>query len=308
MTKSRQDRLAALSGIAAKAHENVESIRQNEAYRSPAKILPTAQIEPSPFQARRDFSHLDRLAEDIAKNGVLQPVLVRPLGNERYELVAGERRWRAAQQAGKTIIPAVVRPMSDMEARIYGLTENLQREDLNAYELARAVVELVAVNTDLSFEAAKEQVSSKRPSEAVAAALESALGVVGKNISGRSFTRHYVPLLELPHHLIEAIESGAAYTAVLALRKASPEQQKLWLPQVILGEWGVRDVEAALKEATPTTLVSEGSDSPALDQNEWLKQWNELASRFHPQQVGALDGRKQRKVRRLMQELSDLLS
>lgn len=306
MTKSRRDRLAALSSIGAKAQENVESIRQNEAYRSPTKILPVAQIVPSPFQARRDFSQLDGLAQDIARHGVLQPVLVRPLANDRYELVAGERRWRAAQQAGKTIIPAVVRPMSDMEARIYGLTENLQREDLNAYEIAQAVVDLVATKTGLDFVAARQQVGSKQPSEAVALALSEALSLVGKEISPRSFARHYVPLLSLPEQLIRAIEAGGAYTAVLALKKATAEQQAAWLPNVIHGLWGVRDVESALKESKEDQALKAARPTETTE-SDWHQQWHDLTRRFDPQHLEQLDGRKQRKVRRLMQELSDLL-
>lgn len=303
MSKSREERLAALSSIGARAQENIASIKQNEAYRSPTKLISTAEIVPSPYQARRDFSNLTELVQDIAKNGVLQPVLVRPLEDGQYELVAGERRWRAAQQAGKTIIPAVIRPMTDAEARIYGLTENLQREDLNAYEIARAVVDLVAARTGLSFEEVRGQVGSKRPPEQTGYALDEALAIVGKEMSTRSFARHYVPLLSLPERLITAIEQGAAYTAVLALRKATDRQRSEWLPRVESGEWGIRDVEAALKEASQAGPAAEVA-RPAQD---WDQQWKVLTSRYSSQRLAQLDGRKQRKARRLMEELSELL-
>lgn len=303
MSRRREERLTALGNIAAKAQENVTSIKQSEAYRSPTRMLVAAQIVPSPYQARRDFSNLADLVTDITKNGVLQPILVRPLGDDQYELVAGERRWRAAQQAGKTTVPAVVRSMTDAEARIYGLTENLQREDLNAYEVARAVVDLVAARTGLGFEDARQQVGSKRPPEAISYALDEALSIVGKGISPRSFARHYVPLLQLSGDLIAAIEEGAAYTAVLALRKANAEQRTLWLPKVKSGEWGVRDVEAALKERRETDTSSRSSEQAP----DWDKQWRHLSGLYDSQRLAQLDGRKQRKARRLMEELTELL-
>ncbi len=101
--------------------------------------IPLAEIEPSPYQARGrlDAGKMEELVASIREHGVLQPVLVRPRG-ERYELVAGERRWRAAREAGLEKIPALVRTLDDRQALEIGLVENLQREDLNPLEEARA--------------------------------------------------------------------------------------------------------------------------------------------------------------------------
>jgi ParB family chromosome partitioning protein len=95
-------------------------------------------ITPNPHQPRREFSEeaLNDLAASIETRGVLQPVLVRPLGGGKYELVAGERRLRASKKAGLTEIPSLVREMSDQESLAIALIENLQREDLNAVEEA----------------------------------------------------------------------------------------------------------------------------------------------------------------------------
>ena len=102
--------------------------------------LAVASIEPDPDQPRRHFDDaaLDELAASIAARGVIQPVIVRPLGGGRYRLVAGERRWRAAQRAQLHDIPALVRQLSDREVMAIALIENLQREDLNPIEEARA--------------------------------------------------------------------------------------------------------------------------------------------------------------------------
>ena len=103
-------------------------------------VLPVAAIEPHPEQPRRHFDDaaLDELAASIAARGVIQPVIVRELGPGRYQLVAGERRWRAAQRARLHEIPALVRDLTEREVMALALIENLQREDLNPIEEARA--------------------------------------------------------------------------------------------------------------------------------------------------------------------------
>ena len=103
-------------------------------------LLPIAKIEPHPDQPRRRFDEapLAELAASIAARGVIQPVIVRPLGEGRYQLVAGERRWRAAQIAQVHEIPALIRDLDEREVTALALIENLQREDLNPIEEARA--------------------------------------------------------------------------------------------------------------------------------------------------------------------------
>jgi len=107
-------------------------------------LLPVSQIEPHPDQPRRHFDEaaLNELAASIAARGVIQPVVVRPLGGNRYQLVAGERRWRASQRARIHEIPALVRQLDDREVTALALIENLQREDLNPVEEARAYQKL----------------------------------------------------------------------------------------------------------------------------------------------------------------------
>lgn len=107
-------------------------------------LLQVSQIEPHPDQPRRHFDEtaLDELAASIAARGMIQPVVVRPLGDNRYQLVAGERRWRASQRARVHEIPAIVRQLDDREVTALALIENLQREDLNPVEEARAYQKL----------------------------------------------------------------------------------------------------------------------------------------------------------------------
>lgn len=107
-------------------------------------LIPVARIEPLPGQPRTHFNEeaLDELASSIAARGVIQPIIVRPLGEGRYQLVAGERRWRAAQRARLHEIPALIRELDQREVMALALIENLQREDLNPLEEARAYQKL----------------------------------------------------------------------------------------------------------------------------------------------------------------------
>ena len=149
--------------------------------------IPLEQIAPNPSQPRKAFDEQDlkALAESLREHGVLQPILVRPLPGGRYELVAGERRWRAAQLAGLDRIPAVVRSAPENERLELAMVENMAREDLNPVESARACAALVD-----EFGLTKEEVGRR----------------VGKS---RVAVSNLVRLLELPDEVLAMLESGA---------------------------------------------------------------------------------------------------
>ena len=111
----------------------------------PVTHLAVDLIRRGRYQPRRDFDpdSLRELADSIAAQGVIQPIVVRPTGDGRYEIIAGERRWRAAQQAGLTEIPVVVREVDEQSAVAIGLIENIQRADLNPLEEAAALNRLL---------------------------------------------------------------------------------------------------------------------------------------------------------------------
>ena len=144
-----------------------------------------AAIEPHPEQPRRHFDEaaLDELAVSIAKRGVIQPVIVRPLAGGRYQLVAGERRWRAAQKAQLHEIPALIRDLDDRDVAALALIENIQREDLNPIEEARAYKRLAQLEDLPHGEIAR---------------------LVGKS---RSHVANFIRLLLLPASVIEHLEA-----------------------------------------------------------------------------------------------------
>jgi ParB family chromosome partitioning protein len=149
--------------------------------------LPVELISPNPKQPRRRFDQeaLVALAGSLGERGVLQPVLVRPKAGGTYELIAGERRWRAARLAGLQVIPALVRQRGDAEAVELALIENMAREDLSPIEEARACAALVE-----ELELTREQVGRR----------------VGRS---RAAVSNLIRLLDLPDDVIELLASGA---------------------------------------------------------------------------------------------------
>ncbi len=145
-----------------------------------------AAIEPHPEQPRRQFDEqaLEDLAASIAERGVIQPVIVRPLAGGRFQLVAGERRWRAAQKAQLHVIPALIRDLAERDVAALALIENIQREDLNPVEEARAYKRLA------QLEGLPHQEIGK---------------LVGKS---RSHVANFIRLLNLPAAVLEHLEAG----------------------------------------------------------------------------------------------------
>lgn len=142
------------------ADNSVEELSQNSAVK-----LKLTQIEPNREQPRKHFDEeaLADLAESIQLHGVIQPLLVRPMSDGSYQLVAGERRWRASRLAGLTEVPVVIRELSDTETMELALIENLQREDLNPIEEAEGLQVLIETYGMTQEEAAKS-VGCSRPS------------------------------------------------------------------------------------------------------------------------------------------------
>lgn len=149
-------------------------------------ILNLMEIEPNKDQARKHFDDdaLSELADSIAQHGVLQPLLVRPIIGGGYQLVAGERRWRASRIAGLTQVPAIIKELSDSDAAVISLIENLQREDLNPVEEAFGFASLIK-DFNLTQEEAAQRVGKSRPAVANALRLlklpESVLDLVREN-------------------------------------------------------------------------------------------------------------------------------
>ena len=205
------------------ADNSIEEIASTSAVK--LKIL---DIEPNRDQPRKIFDEdaLAELADSIAKHGVIQPLLVRPMPDGSYQLVAGERRWRASRMAGLTEVPVVIKELSDDEAMALALIENLQREDLNAIEEAQGIKALMDT-LSLTQDEAAERVGKSRP--AVANALR---------------------LLKLPDSVIALVSDGKLSPGhARALLGFKDEQDIIETADLII-EKGltVRDVEKLVKK------------------------------------------------------------
>lgn len=171
--------------------------------RESLREIPVEEVAPNPFQPRRQFSeeNLQELADSIKVHGVLEPIVVRPVegpGPVRYQLVVGERRWRAARLAGLATLPAVVRSVGDREMVQMALVENLQREDLNPLEEAEAYRRLME-EFGLSQEDVAKAVGRKRPTVAnTLRLLELEAEIQARLRSGQLSAGHGKALLGLP--------------------------------------------------------------------------------------------------------------
>ena len=147
MNPPSQDRPRGLGrGLSALIGDEVAAVKGEAVAKKDIRTLPVAFLQPGKYQPRKTFDDqpLADLAASIKEQGVLSPILVRPTGPDRYEIVAGERRWRAAQMAKLHDVPVVVRELPDDQALEIAIIENVQRADLNALEEGAAYQELVA--------------------------------------------------------------------------------------------------------------------------------------------------------------------
>lgn len=205
------------------ADNSIEEIASTSAVK--LKIM---DIEPNRDQPRKIFDEdaLAELADSIAKHGVIQPLLVRPMPDGSYQLVAGERRWRASRMAGLTEVPVVIKELSDDEAMALALIENLQREDLNAIEEAQGIKALMDT-LSLTQDEAAERVGKSRP--AVANALR---------------------LLKLPDSVIALVSDGKLSPGhARALLGFKDEKDIIETANLIIEKgMTVRDVEKLVKK------------------------------------------------------------
>lgn len=219
------------------------------------KELPIDSLQPGKYQPRTHIAPepLTELAESIKTQGVMQPVLVRPIGKGRYEIVAGERRWRAARMAGLATVPALVREIPDQQALAAALIENIQREDLNALEEAQGIQRLIQ-EFGLTHQAVAESLGRSRAAVTnLLRLLELAPPVRELLGQGRLDMGHARALLALP------------VTQQVALARAAVEQQ-----------WSVREVEqrvaAALKRPVAAAPVVKPVDRDVARLEEDLSQ------------------------------------
>jgi ParB family chromosome partitioning protein len=223
-------------GLGALIPSEVAAADQDAALRE----LSVSQIEPNPLQPRTQFDEeaLVSLTASIAELGVLQPVLVRPTGGDRFELIAGERRWRAAKRAGLQNIPAVVRRIDDTASLEQAVVENLHRQDLNALEEAAAYTQLIE-----DFNLSHDDVARR----------------VGKS---RSAVSNTLRLLQLSPGIQRLVVDGQLTAGHARALLGTPDRtfQEALARRCVVESLTVRDVEEAVRARSGVDEEDEASE------------------------------------------------
>ncbi|MFD2672206.1 ParB/RepB/Spo0J family partition protein [Marinicrinis sediminis] len=209
------------------------------------------QLRANPYQPRKQFNEdaIKELSESIKEHGVIQPIIVRAVV-KGHEIIAGERRWRAAQLAGLETIPAVVREFSDQQVMEIALIENIQREDLNAMEVAQAYQAIMD-----QFELTQEELSAK----------------VGKS---RSHIANFLRLMHLPEEIKDYVSRGTISMGhARAIAGVEETARKLELARKTIQEgWSVRELEEAIQQMQQQTEQKKKVKPRAKHQDPYLGQ------------------------------------
>jgi len=218
-----------------------------------------SQIQGNPFQPRTEFDEiaLKELSESISKHGVIQPITVRKMGYDAFQIISGERRTRASLLAGLTKIPAFVRVANDQEMLEMALIENIQREELNAMEIAFSYKRLLE-ECSLSQEELAERVSKNKTT-----------------------VINYLRLLKLPANIQAALkENKISMGHARAIINVSDEtKQQMLFEQMIANELSVRDVESLVRSANEAVKIEKPVKKSKLE--EYLEYQQSLSKKFN---------------------------
>ncbi|MDR6852407.1 ParB family chromosome partitioning protein [Sphingomonas sp. BE123] len=230
--------LSALLGDA----EREEPVRPGTEPSMGVRLLPVSSLSPHPDQPRRHFDEdaLEELAKSIAMRGLIQPIVVRPHGKD-YQIVAGERRWRAAQRARLHEVPVIVRDLDEAQTVEIAIVENIQREDLNAIEEAEAYAKLIN-----EFGHSQEALAK----------------IVHKS---RSHIANLIRLLDLPQSVRQRVVEGALTMGHARALIGAPDPEKL-AKIVVERDLSVRDTEKLAREAKPRA-AGKGGDKAGRGSN-----------------------------------------
>lgn len=309
MSKKEQPYTSHLKGVAALLGE---SFNQPENFANSPNTIAINLIKLPASQPRRYFDpqKLEELSRSIKELGILEPLLVRPLPGGEYELVAGERRLRAAQLAELTEVPVVSRDMDDLTTSKVQLVENLQREDLNPVEETEGILELISIELGIG----RNEIISVLNSAANAKkrnldltenvfrqleTIESILSSIGK-FSAESFRVSRIPLLNLPADVLEVLRSGQLeYTKARALARVQDESaRKQLLEDVRAYNLSLNEIKRQIQQLEQQSQP----ETPSLKNKA-----DETFRRLKKSQVWD-DPKKQAKVEKLLAQLDALMS
>lgn len=282
---------------------------RDEASASDVMTLPVTALSPMTGQPRRQFDErkLDELASSIMARGVLQPLIVRrKTADGRYEIVAGERRWRAAHRAGLTEVPVIVRPLDDHEAFEVAIIENLQRTDLDPIDRADATARLIAVELGIDVAQVPARLSKvraelRRAKETTeyrqaledAERLDAMFRVIGG--SWQTYLVHHLPILRFPHDVLTAMREGLEHAKGRVIARVADEEVRGHLIGLAVRGATVEELRAEIDRPTGKALVP----GHVARVRSALANW---------QRIEELPARRRRAVEELLDRLDRLLN
>ncbi len=269
-------------------------------------------IKISVHQPRQYFSEtaMAELINSVTAHGILQPLLVRPVGNNEYELVAGERRYRAAKALGLANVPVTVRQMSDTEAKQFALLENLQRQDLNPVEETEGVLDLLSVVLEqdrssvvlLLSQSARSNADSSYTSTPEWRKVMEIFDTLA--LTPESFRVNRLPLLNLPSDILDAVKRGEIeYTKARAINMLSEAEQRQELLKTAIGSgWSLQQIRSYVKD----TKSANNTKIPPLKVETPDSQLSSVINRIRSQKVWE-NPSKWKKVQALLKKLDDII-
>lgn len=278
----------------------------------PIQELPIDRIQLPASQPRRYFepNKMAQLVESVRSHGILEPLIVRPLAADRYELVAGERRLRAAREVGLTTVPIVSKPFSDSEAAQVALMENLQREDLNPIEETEGTLQLLAIALETDSESVVSLLHRSKNAKHRGQTLnqnvlvqletvEKILASLGR-FSLDSFRTSRLPLLKLPADVLEALRQGKLeYTKAIAISRLKNDTQRAEvLADAIAQGWSLGQIRSQVQAMT--------APKSSAAQVRFVKRYAQVGKQLQQAKVWQ-DTAKRKRVNQLLGELEQLI-
>ncbi|MBE9053168.1 ParB/RepB/Spo0J family partition protein [Nostocales cyanobacterium LEGE 11386] len=293
----------------------VEDLLTMDVDTSPITTVSIHKIRVAKKQPRRWFDpeKMSQLVQSVRSHGILEPLLVRPLGNGEYELIAGERRLRAGKSVGLAEVPIVSKELSDQQALQIALLENLQREDLNPVEEVEAILELLALNLDVSTEEIKSILNEaanakKRDLELTGNVsrqleeIESLLASIGR-FNAESFRTSRLPLLNLPSDVLEVLRQGQLeFTKARTIARIKDERKRAdVLSSAIAQNLSLTQIKQLIKQLQSSEINPEATPEKVLS-----NRYAEIGKRLQQAQLWK-DDKKRKKLERLLSDLEKLL-
>jgi ParB family chromosome partitioning protein len=293
----------------------VEDLLTMDLESSPTTTVPIHKIKVALKQPRRWFDpdKMAQLVQSVREYGILEPLLVRPLNNGEYELIAGERRLKAAVLTGLVEVPIVSKELTDKQALSIALLENLQREDLNPVEETEGILELLRIDLDVTFEevitilnqaanAKKRDIELTENVSRQVEQIEFILAGIGR-FNAESFRTSRLPLLNLRPDVLSVLRQGKLeFTKARAIARIKDEEKRaLVLREAISQNLSLTQIKKLIQQLQSTESISNTTPEKIL-----IERYSDIGKRLKQALVWK-DDKKRKKLEKLLNDLEKLL-